>query len=109
MAFAGGLGARLFLLEVPHTIDPAQAAELPGGLPTALLFAESNSRFLVEVSPNCVEHFEETMGDVPHAAVGEVTEDPQLVAVDLDPVEDRHLIEIGIDQLKSAWQKPLKW
>jgi phosphoribosylformylglycinamidine synthase len=109
MAFAGGLGARLFLLEVPHTIDPGQAADLPGGLPTALLFAESNSRFLVEVSPNCVEHFEETMGDIPHSAVGEVTEVPQLVAVDLDPVEDRHLIEIGIDQLKSAWQKPFKW
>jgi phosphoribosylformylglycinamidine synthase len=109
MAFAGGLGARLFMLEVPHTIDSAKAADLPGGLPTALLFAESNSRFLVEVAPNCVERFEETMGAVPHAAVGEVTEAPLLVAVDLDPVEDRHLIEIGIDQLKSAWQKPLKW
>ena len=96
-------------MEVPHNIVPSQAADLPGGLPTALLFAESNSRFLVEVPQNCVEHFEETMGDVPHAAMGEVTEAPQLVAADLDPVVDRHLIEMEIDELKDAWQKPLIW
>ena len=89
MAFAGGLGARLFLFEVPHEIDGNEVAELPGGLATALLFAESNTRFLVEVPQELMGHFEEIMGDVPHAAVGEVIESPQLLVVDVDPESDR--------------------
>ncbi|HTQ38004.1 MAG TPA: phosphoribosylformylglycinamidine synthase subunit PurL [Pirellulales bacterium] len=111
MAFAGGLGARLYLLEVPHEVPPTQAAEIPGGLATVLLFSESNSRFLVEVPPDCVGHFEQTMGDVPHAAIGEVTAAPQLLVVDVDPnpIAERHIIEVGIAALKQAWQKPLKW
>jgi phosphoribosylformylglycinamidine synthase len=109
MAFAGGLGARMYLLEVPHEIPQTDAAKIPGGLATALLFAESNSRFLVEVTPDCVGHFEKAMGDVPHAAIGEVIATPQLLVVDVDPVADRHVIEIEIAALKQAWQKPLQW
>ena len=73
MAFAGGLGAKLSLKNVPHNVNPNQADETPGGLSTVLLFAESNSRFLVEVPQDRQQAFEKTMGDVPHAAVGEVT------------------------------------
>jgi phosphoribosylformylglycinamidine synthase len=109
MAFAGGLGARLYLLEVPHEVPPTEAAEVPGGLAGVLLFAESNSRFLVEVTPAGVGHFEKTMGDVPHAAIGEVIATPQLLVVDVDPVADRHVVDVEIAALKQAWQKPLKW
>jgi phosphoribosylformylglycinamidine synthase subunit PurSL len=109
MAFAGGLGAKLSLNKVPQEIDPNQAAEVPGGLSTVLLFAESNSRFLVEVPRDRQKDFEQTMGSIPHAAVGEVTKAPRLVVDDLAPAADRRLIEIGIDELKSAWQKPLNW
>ena len=75
MAFAGGVGARLYLLEVPHEIRPDETSEVPGDMASILLFAESNSRFLVEVTPDNVGHFEMAMGDVPHAAVGEVIAD----------------------------------
>ncbi|HZZ28721.1 MAG TPA: phosphoribosylformylglycinamidine synthase subunit PurL [Pirellulales bacterium] len=109
MAFAGGLGARLYLLEVPHEVQSAEAAEVSGGLATVLLFAESNSRFLVEVSPEYVGHFEALMGNVPHAAIGEVTAAPQLRIVDVDPATDRHVVELEVAALKSAWQKPLMW
>ena len=109
MAFAGGVGARLYLLEVPQEIRPDEASEVPGDMASILLFAESNSRFLVEVTPDNVGHFEMAMGDVPHAAVGEVIAEPKLLIVDRDPVADRHVIDIGIDQLKNAWQAPLKW
>ncbi len=109
MAFAGGLGARLYLLEVPHAIGKTETAAIPGGLAAILLFSESNSRFLVEVPTECVQHFEETMGDVPHAAIGEVLESPRLVVADLDPMADRHLIDASIDGLKAAWQKPLSF
>src|SRR5262249_23061886 len=54
MAFAGGLGARIYLLEVPHEIPNAEAAEVHGGFASILLFSESNSRFLVEVPQDCV-------------------------------------------------------
>jgi phosphoribosylformylglycinamidine synthase len=108
MAFAGRLGARIYLLEVPHQI-PDRELVVPGGMATALLFSESNSRFLVEVPQDCVGHFEETMGDVPHAAIGEVMAQQKLLVVDVDPVADRHVIEIDIAALKEAWQKPLRW
>ncbi|HEY2761356.1 MAG TPA: AIR synthase-related protein, partial [Pirellulales bacterium] len=109
MAFAGGLGARLFLFEVPHQIDNDDVVNLPGGLATALLFAESNTRFLVEVPQEWMGHFEEIMGDVPHSAVGEVIEAPQLLVVDVDPESDEYLIDVSLDDLKEAWQKPLRW
>jgi phosphoribosylformylglycinamidine synthase len=109
MAFAGELGARIYLLEVPHEIPNDEAVEVPSGFASVLLFAESNSRFLVEVPQDCVGHFEETLGDVSHAAIGEVMAQPQLLIVDVDPVADRHLIEIDIATLKEAWQKPLRW
>ena len=89
MAFAGGLGAKLSLKNVPHNVKPNQTDETPGGLSTVLLFAESNSRFLVEVPPDRRKEFEKTMGDVPHAVVGEVTEAPRLVVDDLAPAADR--------------------
>ncbi len=108
MAIAGGLGARLYLLEVLHQISVDDAAALAGGLATALMFAESNSRFLVEVCEDSVGHFEETMGDVPHAAVGEVTESPRLVAADIDPMAKEHLIDVDLAALKEAWQQPLR-
>ena len=109
MAFAGGLGVKLSLKNVPHNVKPNQADKMPGGLSRVLLFAESNSRFLVEVPRDRQKEFEKTMGDVPHAVVGEVTEAPRLVVDDLAPVANRRLIEIGIDELKTAWQKPLNW
>jgi phosphoribosylformylglycinamidine synthase len=109
MAFAGGLGARLYLLEVPHAVQEGEATEVPGGLPTVLLFAESNSRFLVEVEADQVGHFEAAMGDVPHAAIGEVIEAPNLIVPDLNPLVDRHWIDVPIASLKEAWQKPLQW
>jgi len=103
MAFAGDLGARVFLGQVPYSIviDPesaarveAMAGQLEGGesvhalagwpLATAvLLFAESNSRFLCEVRPDDVERFASAMGDVPHALVGEVTPTGRLEIVGL--------------------------
>jgi phosphoribosylformylglycinamidine synthase len=109
MAFAGGLGARLYLEQIPQEISEASAAEVPGGLAAALLFSESNTRFLVEVPQEFVGHFEETLGDVPHAAIGEVLEQPKLIVTDVDPLAEKHLIETDLTTLKAAWQKPLAW
>jgi len=102
MAFAGGLGARLFLAQSPHQIelDAAErekasqlAARFPDEdvpavavLPAAtamLLFAESNTRFLCEVRPENAADFEATLAGVPHAAIGEVVDSGLLEIVGL--------------------------
>src|SRR5262249_34856874 len=69
MALAGGLGAKIFLAKAPHQIEKAEADATPGKLAAALLFAESNTRFLVEVPQNRMEQFEQCFGNLPHAAI----------------------------------------
>jgi len=114
MAFAGGLGARIFLEQSPNQLESAAAEK--GSLHAtatyrnvALLFAESNSRFLCEVPPDEAEAFEEIMGDVPVAAVGEVLSEPQLQIVSADPANPLNVIDVPIAELKEAWQAPLRW
>ena len=109
MAFAGGLGARIFLEQVPHHLDLAAMTTVPAQLNATLLFAESNTRFLCEVPPDAVGHFESILGDVPHAAIGEVIAEPKLQIVNFDPANPFHVIDADLAELKEAWQKPLRW
>jgi phosphoribosylformylglycinamidine synthase len=103
MAFAGGLGANLALDTVPQSIE--------GMSPTVrnlvLLFAESNSRFLCEVNADHQSKFEAVMACVPHACIGETTDEPQLTirATSTGDV----LIGENIESLKATWQAPLRW
>ena len=103
MAFAGGLGARVFLGQVPHALELDEetksladelAAKVPGAegfnplcaLPEAtsiLLFSESNSRFLCEVRPEQAQAFEQMMENIPCALVGEVIPEDQLQIIGL--------------------------
>ncbi len=96
MAFSGGFGAKLDLLRVPHSADAADAA--------TLLFSESNTRFLCEVSPEQATDFEEMLGDVPFAKIGEVIADKTIEIVAGKPV-----VKLDLNTLKDAWQKTLKW
>ncbi|HEY3325427.1 MAG TPA: phosphoribosylformylglycinamidine synthase subunit PurL [Planctomycetota bacterium] len=92
MAFAGGLGAKIELtkIPVPRTLSPH-----------AVLFSESPSRFIVEVPPELRADFESIFAGLPHACVGQVTEQPVLQCVG----PDRELwIDEPIDALKKEWQ-----
>jgi phosphoribosylformylglycinamidine synthase len=97
MAFAGGLGVELQLDAVP-----TGSATLS---PTAKLFSESNSRFLCEVSPEMAAVFEGQFSGLPVAKVG--------VVVDAERVSIKDggetLIDVANDQLKEAWQRPLRY
>ena len=112
MAFAGGLGARIYLAQVPHQLSETTSAE---ELNAALLFSESNTRFLCEVRPDEVGHFEAMMANVPHAAIGEVTGTPHLrimgvpAADQPDPLSVPPAIDADLDVLKEAWKAPLRW
>jgi phosphoribosylformylglycinamidine synthase len=105
MAFAGDLGARVRLADVPHdgSLDP-RAADAD----TSLLFAESASRFVAEVEPANRAAFEAIFRkhDVPAEHVGEVTDSGRL---EIASVAGGLAIELPISKLKEAWQKPLRW
>jgi len=108
MSFAGGLGARISLGEVPRDEDVTQAA--------VLLFSESNTRFLVEVSEENAGRFEAALSEIPHALVGEVAETGRLQILDVSDSDDPDsetevplVVDASIDELKEAWQKPLRW
>ena len=104
MAFSGGLGASIDLDQVPLNT----ATDGNGPPPTAvLLFAESNSRFLCEVSPHNAERFEELLAGLPVSRIGEVRDDPQLVMNCNQEKSPR--IRVNIHSAKEAWQKPLAW
>ncbi len=112
MALAGRTGMRLSLSQVPHDMAAPTTAQL--------LFSESNTRFLVEVTPENAEAFTNMVGQWPHALVGEVINEQRLeildlprpmadVAEGLDQMTTVPTIEADLDTLRNAWQKPLDW
>ncbi|HZN33850.1 MAG TPA: phosphoribosylformylglycinamidine synthase subunit PurL [Pirellulaceae bacterium] len=97
MAFAGNCGAAIRLANVPAGDLPAE------GRDTALLFAESASRFVAEVAPANQAAFETILREakVPCGCIGQVTASGRL---QIDA-----LIDLPLTELKEAWQKPLRW
>jgi phosphoribosylformylglycinamidine synthase len=92
MCFAGGRGATINL----------QASPLQ---PYEVLFSESNTRFIVEVHFDRTEEFVSLFSDVPFIDLGSVSQDPRLRAF----AGDRPLLDVGVQELKEAWQRPLRW
>ena len=91
MAFAGGFGMRIDLACVPAS----------GALDhITLLFAESPTRFLVEVQPHDAAAFGALLAGVPHVALGITTVEPQFVVAR----GDAQLISTPIADLQAAWQ-----
>ena len=97
MAFAGGLGLNMFLEQAP-------VKALSGE--TALLFAESPSRFLVEVRERDFGRFERATNGVPRGCVGQVTETGRLEMIGRGRAK---ILNVAIDELKAAWKKSLQW
>lgn len=98
MAFAGGLGAEIDLSFVP------QGEPLSGD--DSVLFSESNSRFLVEVAGRQSAEFEKLMKGVSFSRIGRVTKEKRLEVLGLDK---NKVVSARLDELKEAWQKPLRW
>ena len=98
MAFAGGLGMKIELNKVPRGEIMVRD--------DFILFSESNSRFLVEVAPEDKAKFEKALKGVDFAQIGQVTMVKKLEVVGR---YDNVLVKADIDELKEAWQKPLRW
>ncbi|MCK4352767.1 phosphoribosylformylglycinamidine synthase subunit PurL [candidate division WOR-3 bacterium] len=109
MCFAGEIGMQISLSNVP------QAARQLTGEPRLrrgekikrndkLLFSESNTRFIVEVSRENQAKFEKLMsGDF--AKLGVTDESDELKIFGLN---GNFILKAKIRELKEAWQKPLK-
>jgi phosphoribosylformylglycinamidine synthase len=95
MAFAGGVGADLTGLTGMGLAD------------APLLFAESPTRFILEVRPGQTAALEECLGpDVPWRKLGQTIREPRLR---IAGGSGEWVVWAGLDQLKEAWQKPLRW
>jgi phosphoribosylformylglycinamidine (FGAM) synthase-like enzyme len=107
MAFAGGLGATLRLEDVPGEIRDHHP---PADQAAVLLFSESHSRFLCEVPQRHRCDFERAMAGV-YAHIGEVTDGNRLQIAGLNGgnTSAELLIDLPLDQMKEAWQRPLRW
>jgi len=98
MAFAGRLGVTVLLSQVPYQGKDKRNDKI--------LFSESNSRFVVEVSEKNKKRFEKELEDVSLGLIGRVEETPEFIVYG---VNDKICVNTYIDTLKQAWQKPLKW
>jgi phosphoribosylformylglycinamidine synthase subunit PurSL len=95
MAIAGGHGLEIDVREVP--VAESDLAD------STRLFAESPTRFLVEVTPADAPALERLLGRTPHARIGRVLADTRFRALG----ENGVAIEANIETLRSRWQAPL--
>ena len=100
MAFAGGLGCQINLRAVP------KRGVIPMDRDEVLLFAESNSRLLLEVTPEDAEQVEKMLAGVPFAQVGRVLQGGRFRVTGS---RGRVILDEDILELKEAWQEPLRW
>ena len=103
MAFAGGLGATIALGEVSHSVAKDALCD------AVLLFSESNTRFLCEVSPDHVDEFTSCFAanEIACSNIGTTNESGMVEFRSIQ--SDSPCIQSNIDELKSAWQTPLAW
>ena len=95
-AFSGDLGMTIELTKVP--VENIKRSD-------TILFSESQSRFVVTVAPGNVLRFEALMKGNVFADVGAVTARQEFTVMDGQKV----VLSEGIDVLKDAWQKTLRW
>jgi phosphoribosylformylglycinamidine synthase len=95
MAFAGGYGLELDLGKVPGN-----------GLERNdfVLFSESNSRFLIEVSETDRPEFEALMKGKSCARIGKVTKDQKLV---IHGLNQKIVVDASLAELRCSWKKTL--
>ncbi|MDD5281414.1 MAG: phosphoribosylformylglycinamidine synthase subunit PurL [Candidatus Omnitrophica bacterium] len=98
MVFSGGLGADIFLSEVPYE-SSARRNDF-------LLFSESNSRFVVEVNKKNKEEFERLLRGIDFGLIGCLASSNEFKIYGLD---GKVCVEADSRRLKESWQEPLRW
>jgi len=96
MAFSSDLGIDLWLKKVPK----------PRSLKRNdfILFSESNSRFLVEVTEKRKKDFEDFMKGKPFSMVGKVKKEPYFSVYGLN---NERIVDVSLTELRNAWKSTL--
>ncbi|MCP4707720.1 MAG: phosphoribosylformylglycinamidine synthase subunit PurL [Planctomycetes bacterium] len=98
MAFAGGLGIEALLPDIPISKDATRHDQI--------LFSESPTRFLVEVTPDNFGRLARLCSNIRFGEIGKVVDNNRLV---IKAANGSPVIDADIHELKEAWQKPLRW
>jgi len=98
MAFAGGYGIDVSLRGLARSKDCSRT--------DTQLFSESNSRYIVEVTPEDYDAFAKRMLNLPFGQIGTVIEQPRLT---IGAEDGRTVVDAEIDMLKQAWQRTFNW
>ncbi len=107
MLFAGRLGATVDLAAVPGAPPASGSAGVPPALPDhVLLFCETPSRYLLEVTAERLDAVVRTLRGVPFGILGRLTEKPQLM---VRSAHRGYLMNEPIDTFFHAWHTPLNW
>ena len=114
MCFAGGLGMEVFLKEVPYKVknqkskikNTSKNSKVNEARNDFILFSESNSRFVVEIEKDKQKDFEKAMKGVSFGLIGCVSDDEDFKVYGLD---GKPCVSADINDLKEAWQRPLRW
>jgi phosphoribosylformylglycinamidine synthase len=96
MAFAGGVGADVTGLTTKRPTLPDHV----------LLFSESATRFVAEVTPANAAALEECLGGVPLTPLGQTAKEPRLR---IAGANGEWVVWAALADLKEAWQKPMRW
>ena len=103
MAFAGGFGAEIKLEKAPFRAKYEKRGKKRDDL---ILFSESNSRFIVGVSPEKQKRFERAMKGVVIGLIGGVLDDKYFAVYGLG---GDIVVRTDHKELKEVWQGPLRW
>jgi phosphoribosylformylglycinamidine synthase len=98
MAFSGGYGMNINLKNVPYFDDVNRN--------DTILFSESNTRFIVEVSKEKQAEFEKLMSETATSAIGEVVDSK---AFNVYGINGDLVVSANIYDLKEAWQRTFRW
>lgn len=98
MAFAGELGIDVSLKALAESTDISHDG--------VLMFSESNTRFVIEVPPDCVASVTHQFAGLPMVELGTITEDPQMK---IAGTNGQIILDSPGSELKAVWQKPLNW
>ncbi len=97
MAFSGGYGMSVRLKDVPYRGEERE---------DYILFSESNTRFIVEVSSSSQKKFETLLKGVPWGLIGRVEDAPQFKIYGFN---GQLCVQSSLADLKESWQRPLRW